>query len=212
MRAHANQRMTASTRSPSVLRQVDTSARSSMVVSRMAVVAGLALVLVSKPESVRAEDRVGLNAELDLPDAGIGGERARPAAGILRAPDLAREPIQVRRGRSSHTERSARAGHRAVHAGNRRRAGPARSVRSGTGTAEVGRVPARAARAIWQSRARRRSLQRGAAARAGLAERNRRHAARDARLRRSRSPADRSTTGSRSRADAGPRAPLAATK
>ena len=77
----------------------------------------------------------------------------QPAARILRAGDLAGEPVPARRGRPAHAQRRARPGHRPVHAAHRGRARPARSVRSGAGAAEIGRVPARARRPVRQSRA-----------------------------------------------------------
>src|SRR5262249_5247943 len=83
-------------------------------------------------------------------------------ARALRAGDLAGEPLPGRRGRPAHAQRRPRAGHRPVHAPHRRRARPARSVRSGAGAAEVGGILARARRPVRQSRPRRRRLQRRA--------------------------------------------------
>ena len=80
----------------------------------------------------------------------------QPAARILRAGDLAGEPVPARRGRPAHAQRRARPGHRPVHAAHRGGARAARSVRPGAGAAEIGRVPARARRPVRQSRAWRR--------------------------------------------------------
>ena len=77
----------------------------------------------------------------DVPDDRIGGEGRQPAAGILRARDLAGEPLSVRCGRAGDAQRPARAGHRAVHAGHRQRAAAARSLRSRAGAAEIRRIP-----------------------------------------------------------------------
>ena len=84
----------------------------------------------------------------------FGGEGGKPAAGILRARDLAGEPLPIRCGGAGDPERPARAGHRAVHAGNRQRAAAARSLRSRAGVAEIRRVPQRVARPVRQSRPR----------------------------------------------------------
>ena len=90
--------------------------------------------------------------------------------------------FQLRRGGAGDAQRPARAGHRAVHAGHRERARPARSLRSGAGAAEIGRVSRRAARPVRQSRPRGRGLQCRPAAGAGMARRHRPHAAGDAQL------------------------------
>ena len=79
-------------------------------------------------------------------------------------------------------QRRARAGDRAVHAGHRERARAARSLRSGAGAAEIGRVLERAAQPVRQSRPRRCRLQCRPAAGAGMARRHRRHAGADPQL------------------------------
>ena len=122
-------------------------------------------------------------ARLRVPDDRILGAGAQPAARILRAGDLAGEPVPARRGRPAHAQRRARPGHRPVHAAHRGRARPARSVRSGAGAAEIGRVPARARRPVRQSRARGGGLQCRAAAGARLAVRRAHAAGGDAQLR-----------------------------
>ena len=93
------------------------------------------------------------SARIRVPDDRGVGAGEQPAARILRAGDLAGEPVPARRGRPAHAQRRARPGHRPVHAAHRGRARPARSVRSGAGAAEIGRVPARARRPVRQSRA-----------------------------------------------------------
>ena len=122
-------------------------------------------------------------ARLRVPDDRILGAGAQPAARILRAGDLAGEPVPARRGRPAHAQRRARPGHRPVHAAHRGRARPARSVRSGAGAAEIGRVPARARRPVRQSRAGGGGLQCRAAAGARLAVRRAHAAGGDAQLR-----------------------------
>ena len=114
-----------------------------------------------------------------------------PAAGVLRARDLAGEPLPARCGRAGDAQRPARAGHRAIHAGHRQRARPARSLRSGAGAAEIRGVSERAAQPVRQSRAGGGRLQCRTAAGAGMARRHRGDAAGDAQLRVSPSPARR---------------------
>ena len=92
------------------------------------------------------------SARIRVPDDRGVGAGAQPAARILRAGDLAGEPVPARRGRPAHAQRRARPGHRPVHAAHRGGARPARSVRPGAGAAEIGRVPARARRPVRQSR------------------------------------------------------------
>ena len=123
------------------------------------------------------------------------GAGAQPAARILRAGDLAGEPVPARRGRPAHAQRRARPGHRPVHAAHRGRARPARSVRSGAGAAEIGRVPARARRPVRQSRAGGGGLQCRAAAGARLAVRARARCRRRRATTCSRSPGSRPTNG-----------------
>ena len=106
-----------------------------------------------------------------------------PAAGVFRARDLAGKPLSIRCRGTGHAQRPARAGHRAIHAGDRQRAPPARSLRSGAGAAEIRGVPERIARPVRQSRACRRRLQCRTAAGAGMARRLRPDAAGDAQLR-----------------------------
>ena len=92
-------------------------------------------------------------ARVRVPDDRGVGAGAQPAARILRAGDLAGEPVPAGCGRPAHAERRPRPGHRPVHAAHGGGARPARSVRPGAGAAEVGRVPARARRPVRQSRA-----------------------------------------------------------
>ncbi len=122
-------------------------------------------------------------ARIGLPDDRIGGPRQRPAARVLRPRDLAGKPLPAQRGRPGHPQRPARAGHRPVHALHGGRARAARSVRSGAGAAEVGGIPARAARPVRQSRAGGRRLQCRPAARARLDGGEPHAAGRDAQLR-----------------------------
>ena len=128
-------------------------------------------------------DRRHRCAEIDLPASRIRGARQRPAGRILRPRDLAGEPLPRQRGRADDPQRQARAGHRAVHAGDRGGAAAAQSVRPDSGAAEVGRVPARPARPVRQSRACGRSLQRRPPPRARVARRHRPDAVGDAQLR-----------------------------
>ena len=76
----------------------------------------------------------------DLPHAGAGGGRQRSPRGILHAPDLAGEPLRPDGGQPGR-----RAGHRAVHAADRRDARAHQRVRAAAGAARVGELPARAA-------------------------------------------------------------------
>ena len=133
----------------------------------------------------------------DVPDDRIGGAGERPAAGVFRARDLAGKPLSVRCGRTAHAPRPARAGYRAIHAGNRQRAAVARSLRSRAGAAEIRGVPQRIAQPVRQSRACGGRLQCRPAAGAGMARRHRRDAAGDAQLRQRHHRQPRSRTGPR---------------
>ena len=117
--------------------------------------------------------RPGRRAKIDLPAAGIRSARPRPADRILRPRDLAGKPLPRRCGRSGHPQRQTRARHRPVHAGHRRRAQPAQSVRSDSGAAEIGGVSTRPAPRVRQPRPRGCGLQRRPAARPRVAGRHR---------------------------------------
>ena len=119
----------------------------------------------------------------DLPDDRIGCEGQRSAAGVFRPRDLAGEPLSVRCRRTGDAQRPARAGHRAIHAGNGQRAPAARSLRSRTGAAQVRGIPERVAKPVRQSRPCGGGLQCRTAAGAGMAGRLRPYAAGDAQLR-----------------------------
>ena len=103
---------------------------------------------------------------------GRAGER--PATGIFRARDLAGEPLPGRCRRANDALRHARAGHRAVHAGDCERARLARSLQSREGVAEGRGIPGRVAQPVRQSRACGRRLQCGAPPGAGMARGHRR--------------------------------------
>ena len=114
----------------------------------------------------------------DLPHAGPGRGGQRPAAGILRPPDLAGKPLQ-----SVDHQPDGGTGHRPIHAGDRRDARADQRLRAVAGAARVGELPARAAYHVRrQSRPGRRRLQCRPGRRRGLACRPRRPAVRDAGL------------------------------
>ena len=92
-------------------------------------------------------------------------------------------------------KRPARAGHRAIHAGNRERAPAARSLRSRAGVAEVGRIPQRIAQPVRQSWPCRGRLQCRSAPGAGMARRHRSDARRRPATTCPPSPARPSTSG-----------------
>ena len=91
------------------------------------------------PRSPATRDSICLMIEF-----GSAGEGA--AAGFLCAGDLAGKSFSARRDRTADAGRSTGAGHCAIHARNRSRTAPARSVQSGRGATEICRLLGRLAR------------------------------------------------------------------
>ena len=110
---------------------------------------------VQKPAEPSAGER---RARGDVPDDRVGGRASNLPLEFFARVIWQESRFQLRCDRAGDAQRPARAGDCAVHAGNRERTRPARSLQSGAGVAEIGRVPGRVARPVRQSRAGGRSL------------------------------------------------------
>ena len=153
---------------------VDVAARGSLYLAR-----GCPVVPDAGPRRATGRTACTSLRRRHLPHAGAGGGRQRAPRGALHAPHLAGEPLRPGGGQPGR-----RAGHRAVHAADRRDARAHQCLRAAAGAARVGELPARAAHDLpRQSGPGRGGLQRRSRGGRGLARRAQRPSGRDPGLR-----------------------------